>query len=182
MSGLGRHGATATQTRLPKKKLCTQKYLPHSLTHTLAHSLYSLTQLTCSFIIPLTVEMSTPTDPPSNPSPGPTMHHVILDSGGIIKGQTNTYHKLGAKFWTISEVLGEIRDMKARERLEMLPVDLEVRTPSEKAMHAVSKFAKQTGDFAALSLVDLKVMALSYDLECQVNGVEFLRETPKVSE
>jgi RNA-binding protein NOB1 len=108
------------------------------------------------------------------------MHHVVLDSGGIIKGQTQTYHKLGAKFWTITEVLAEIRDMKARERLEMLPVDLEIRTPSEKAMHAVSSFAKQTGDFAALSLVDLKVMALSYDLECQMNGLAFIRESPKV--
>jgi len=107
------------------------------------------------------------------------MHHVVLDSGGIIKGESNTYHKLGAKFWTISEVLAEIRDMKAREKLEMLPVDLEVRTPSERAMHAVSSFAKQTGDFAALSLVDLKVMALSYDLELQMNGQQFLRESPK---
>jgi RNA-binding protein NOB1 len=60
-------------------------------------------------------------------------------------------------------------------------VDLEIRTPSEKAMYAVSSFARQTGDFAALSLVDLKVMALSYDLECQMNGQEFIRDTPKVS-
>ena len=108
------------------------------------------------------------------------MHHVVLDSGGIIKGQTQTYHKLGAKFWTITEVLAEIRDMKARERLELLPVDLEIRTPSERAMHAVSSFARQTGDFAALSLVDLKVMALSYDLECQMNGQTYIRESPKV--
>lgn len=110
------------------------------------------------------------------------MHHVVLDSGGIIKGQTQTYHKLGAKFWTISEVLAEVRDMKARERLELLPVDLEIRTPSERAMHAVASFARQTGDFAALSLVDLKVMALCYDLEVENNGPQFLRETPKVTD
>ena len=108
------------------------------------------------------------------------IHHVILDSGGIIKGQTQSYHKLGAKFWTVAEVLNEVRDQKARERLDMLPVDLEVRTPSDKAMRAVSSFAKQTGDFAALSLVDLKVMALAYDLECQNNGQTFIRQSPKV--
>lgn len=107
------------------------------------------------------------------------LHHVVLDSGGIIKGETQSFHRLGAKFWTVAEVLSEIRDMKARQQLEMLPVELEVRSPSDNAMRAVSGFARQTGDFAALSLVDLKVMALSYDLEVQMNGMTHIRTAPK---
>jgi RNA-binding protein NOB1 len=108
------------------------------------------------------------------------MEHIILDAGALISGETKQLHKFGSKLWTVPEVLAEIRDSKARSQLAALPFEVEVRTPSEKALHTVSNFAQKTGDFAALSLCDLKVIALTYDLEIEMNGTVFMREAPKV--
>lgn len=106
---------------------------------------------------------------------------IVLDSGAIIKGQTKSLHKLGSRYFTINEVLHEIRDKKARETLETLPFELEIRTPSDLAMKTVYNFAKQTGDFASLSLCDLKIIALTYDLEIEANQQQFIRTAPKVN-
>ena len=45
-------------------------------------------------------------------------------------------------------------------------------------LSAVKSFAKQTGDYGFLSVTDLKVLALTYDLEKQYNGVEHLNKEP----
>lgn len=108
------------------------------------------------------------------------MEHIVLDAGALISGETKQLHKFGSKLWTVPEVLAEIRDSKARSQLASLPFEVEIKTPSEKALHAVSNFAHKTGDFAALSLCDLKVMALTFDLETEMNGTVFIREAPKV--
>ena len=80
----------------------------------------------------------------------------------------------------MQEVLGEIRDSKARHLLESLPFEIEIRNPSESGMRAVVEFAQKTGDLGHLSLVDLKVLALTYDLEVETNGMRFIRTEPKV--
>ena len=41
---------------------------------------------------------------------------------------------LGSTFWTIQEVLNEVRDKKARLVMEALPYTIETRVPSEEAM------------------------------------------------
>ena len=46
-------------------------------------------------------------------------------------------------------------------------------------MHiVVSEFAKKTGDFQSLSLVDLKVLALTYQLHKEKCGTDDLRSEP----
>ena len=96
--------------------------------------------------------------------------HVIVDAGAIIKGQLNTFHQFGTRFYTTPEIIWEIRDKKAREKLSSLPFDLEIKTPSDVGMHKVSAFAQESGDFTQLSLNDLKLLALTYDLEVQMNS------------
>lgn len=108
------------------------------------------------------------------------MDHLVVDSGAIIKGVTHSYYKTGLKMWTVSEVLAEIRDSKSRDILLALPFELEIRTPSEKSMMTVSSFTRKTGDFSALSLCDLKVLALTYDIELENNGSKYIRDAPTV--
>lgn len=49
-------------------------------------------------------------------------------------------------------------------------------------MFTVVDFSRKTGDFATLSTVDLKVLALTHMLEIQANGDKRLRTEPvKVS-
>ena len=75
----------------------------------------------------------------------------------------------------------ELRDEKSRHLLSALPFALETRNPSEEAMKYVSLFTKKCGDYSQLSLTDLKLIALTYQLEVQESGSEHLRTDPVVS-
>lgn len=108
------------------------------------------------------------------------LEHLVIDSGAIIRGQGFNYFNCAKRFWTVQEVLGEIRDSKARHLLSTLPFEIEIRSPSENAMRAVVEFARKTGDLGQLSMVDLKVLALTYDLEVETNGMKYIRTEPKV--
>jgi RNA-binding protein NOB1 len=106
--------------------------------------------------------------------------HLVVDSGAIIKG-TNLA-PLAENFWTVPDVLAEIRDKRARAILETLPFTLQTREPSAEAMKAVANFSRKTGDFASLSLTDLRVMALTYMLEVEQHGSsDHLKESPEMT-
>lgn len=116
------------------------------------------------------------------PAPAPlSLEHLVIDAGAIISGQGFGYFNAAKKFWSVREVIDEIRDSKARHFLSTLPFEIEIRAPSDRAMKAVAEFAKKTGDLAQLSLNDLKILALTYDLECETTGGANIRSEPKVS-
>ncbi|CEG47875.1 rna-binding protein nob1 [Plasmopara halstedii] len=123
---------------------------------------------------------SAPAAPKSSPATTKKVLHLVIDSGAIIKG-TNLVI-LAENFWTVPDVLDEIRDKKSRAFLERLPFTLQTREPSAAAMKAVVNFSRKTGDFAYLSLTDLRVMALSYQLEVEANGSNHLRTSPTLSQ
>ena len=108
------------------------------------------------------------------------LEFLIVDSGAIIRGHGLGFHKVAKEdgFYTVEEVIREISDSKSRELLNSLPFELHVRQPPDSAMRAVANFAKKTGDFAALSLTDLKLLALTYALEVEVSGGERIRLEP----
>jgi RNA-binding protein NOB1 len=64
--------------------------------------------------------------------------------------------------------------------LAVLPYELKVQQPDSDAMKFVTEFAKKTGDFGTLSITDLKVIALTYQLEKKICGDEHLRQNPVV--
>jgi RNA-binding protein NOB1 len=82
---------------------------------------------------------------------------------------------------TIQEVLHEIRDPKSRAFLETLPYSFDIRSPSDESMKFVANFAKKSGDFAALSLTDLKLISLAHTLEISINGGKYLKTEINVS-
>jgi RNA-binding protein NOB1 len=84
------------------------------------------------------------------------------------------------EFVLVPEVAQEVRDPRARARLALLSESAAVREPTAGAMDAVIRFSKATGDYAALSRVDLKVLALACTLEMEENGSQFLRAVPVV--
>eukprot|EP00164_Ancoracysta_twista_P003084 GFYU01004116.1.p1 GENE.GFYU01004116.1~~GFYU01004116.1.p1 ORF type:complete len:491 (+),score=171.08 GFYU01004116.1:99-1475(+) len=102
--------------------------------------------------------------------------YVIVDSAAIIRGV-----RMGGtdtELVTIQEVLDEIRDQKARQYLETMPFEMKTRVPSDEAMAAVIEFSKKTGDYTSLSKVDLRVLAMAYQVEKENNGVDHLRKEP----
>jgi RNA-binding protein NOB1 len=108
------------------------------------------------------------------------LEHLVIDAGAIISGQGFGYFNAAKKFWSVREVIDEIRDSKARHLLSTLPFEIEIRAPSDRAMKGVAEFAKKTGDLAQLSLNDLKILALTYDLELETTGGSNIRAEPKV--
>lgn len=79
------------------------------------------------------------------------------------------------------EVVKEIKNKRQLKRLCVLPYDLVIDEPSPKSVQHVIDFAKKTGDYLSLSSADIKVIALTYQLECELVGKDHLREDPIVS-
>ncbi|CAJ1934562.1 unnamed protein product [Cylindrotheca closterium] len=106
---------------------------------------------------------------------------LVIDSGPIIKNTaTSKLYGKANVYYTTPAVIQEIRDAKARQSLDQLPFELYQREPSQEALERVISFAKQTGDHASLSNVDIQVLALCVDLEKEgCLDLEHIRTSPK---
>lgn len=106
---------------------------------------------------------------------------LVLDTAAFIARVQ--FAQFGSEYYTIPEVLKEVRDGKARIFMDSLPITIKTREPSAQAYTAIVEFSKKTGDFPTLSKVDLKVLALAYMLEVEVKGsANHLRSTPITAE
>lgn len=79
---------------------------------------------------------------------------------------------------TLKSVVNEIRDKATRQRLAVLPYDLKYREPSTECIQIVSAFARKTGDYQSLSAVDIRVIALAYQLTREYVGTDQLKKQP----
>jgi len=59
---------------------------------------------------------------------------------------------------------------------------LQVREPKAESVKYCVEFAKKTGDYASLSGIDIKVIALTYELEVDNLGSDHLRKEPVISQ
>ncbi len=107
---------------------------------------------------------------------------LVLDTGPIIKNETSvsTLISQAQTLYTIPAVIDEIRDAVTRARVEttLLPF-LKLRAPRPASVKVITDFARRTGDLEVLSRPDIHLMALAYELECEVNGGDWrLRSVP----
>ena len=100
----------------------------------------------------------------------PSFEHLVLDSGPLLTAHLHS--SLSRCYYTVPEVISEIRDPASKAKLASLPFALQTKVPSAEAYRRVWEFAKATGDASALSKADLRVMALVLDLETKCNGVK----------
>merc|ERR1719452_332887 len=61
-----------------------------------------------------------------------------------------------------------------------MPYDLTFKQPSAEAVKKISDFARKTGDYASFSAVDIRVLAVTYDLEVEHVGSAHLRSAPLI--
>lgn len=66
--------------------------------------------------------------------------------------------------YTVDSVVDEIKDETTRRSLQVLPYEFALKEPTDDALKHVTEFSKKTGDFGILSQVDLKLIALTYQL------------------
>ena len=60
---------------------------------------------------------------------------LVVDSGALIKGGGGgEFERSAHKVYTVQEVVAEIKDAVTRQRLQVLPYELEVREPSHESV------------------------------------------------
>ncbi|XP_013112396.2 RNA-binding protein NOB1 [Stomoxys calcitrans] len=102
--------------------------------------------------------------------------YLIADTTAFINAvQLNDYAE---NILTVPDVVNEVRNKRQIRRLCVLPYDLQVREPRADVVKHCVEFAKKTGDYASLSGIDIKVIALTYELEADTVGTEHLRKEP----
>ncbi|KAI7875385.1 hypothetical protein K492DRAFT_104948, partial [Lichtheimia hyalospora FSU 10163] len=106
----------------------------------------------------------------------PKIGQLVIDTNAIVHGTTLV--NVAREYYTCPEVIEEIRSSHSRQYLDQLPFEIKIEDPTENAMRAVLEFSKKTGDFASLSMPDIKVMALTYTLEERANGLDNIRSEP----
>ncbi|THG98342.1 hypothetical protein EW026_g3836 [Hermanssonia centrifuga] len=97
----------------------------------------------------------------------PACKNLVLDAGPLLS--LSPLRGLAEAFYTVPQVLDELKDKRAREHFEKLGlsagVRIQVQSPDSASLAHVIQFAKKTGDYSVLSTADLCVLALTYALE-----------------
>ncbi|KAL7646369.1 UNVERIFIED_CONTAM: hypothetical protein RMT77_003280 [Armadillidium vulgare] len=102
---------------------------------------------------------------------------LVIDSGAFLKNVA--IWDYGEEFFTVQDVVYEIRDKQAKDFINSLPFQLNFREPSPAAIKFIKDFTEKTGELRSLSLVDIKVLALTYELEVEAKGTsDHLRNEP----
>ena len=104
---------------------------------------------------------------------------LVVDAGPVILGVSIS--GLANEFYVLPEFKSELKDKKALKNFTEFPFEWILTEPTEESITAVMQFAKETGDLASLSKTDLRVLALTWMLEKQANGVNHLRSKPVVT-
>jgi len=106
------------------------------------------------------------------------MKYLIADTAAFIKNVP--MHEYAHNVMSIRDVVDEIRDKETRQRLLACPIEIEYRDPDVNSIKKVTDFSKKSGDFGALSATDIRVLALTYMMEANVNGTDHLKEAPTI--
>ncbi|XP_064872450.1 RNA-binding protein NOB1-like isoform X2 [Oncorhynchus nerka] len=106
------------------------------------------------------------------------VEHVVVDAGGFLKKAL--LQDIGKNIYTLKDVVEEIRDKPTRRSLAFLPYQLNFREPYPEDIRLVTEFSKKTGDYPSLSATDIKVLALTYQLERENVGTDHLKKEPEV--
>ncbi|KAL7878509.1 hypothetical protein AOLI_G00094830 [Acnodon oligacanthus] len=107
-----------------------------------------------------------------------TVEHVVADAAAFLKKAP--LHEIGKSIYTLKDVVNEIRDKQIRRNLAFLPYQLNFKEPFPEHVRFVTEFSKKTGDYPSLSATDIKVLALTYQLELENVGADHLNKEPAI--
>lgn len=102
--------------------------------------------------------------------------YLVVDTTAFI--QNAPLQDIAENIVTCQEVVDEITNKRQLRRLVVLPYDLSIKQVFPENVNFVTDFSKKTGDYPSLSATDIKVMALTYQLEKENVGVDHLRKEP----
>lgn len=103
---------------------------------------------------------------------------LVLDATPLITQSASALQQFASNFFTTPGVRAELKDEHSRNQLLLWGDRLVVRQPKQLSVDRVSSFAKLTGDFSVLSMNDIHIIALAYELEVEKAGKDGLRRYP----
>lgn len=104
------------------------------------------------------------------------LKYVVVDSAAFMKNVPVWEH--GDELFSVEGVLAEIKDRETQQYVASFPVNVNFKEPHPDSYKFIEKFTKKSGDYHDLSVVDLKLLALTYELETTANGTSHLRTEP----
>lgn len=107
------------------------------------------------------------------------METLVVDTTAFIKN--TALQELGGQIVTVKEVVDEITSKRQIRRLVVLPYDLQIKDVFMENILHVTEFSKKTGDYPSLSATDIRVMALTYQLEKEKVGTSHLNKEPQMN-
>lgn len=105
------------------------------------------------------------------------IEYLVVDTGAFLKDAA--IQELAENVITCQEVINEVTNSRQLRRLVVLPYELQVKDVFPENVQFVTEFSKKTGDYASLSATDIKVIALTYQLEKEKVGTEHLKSAPE---
>ncbi|KYN43059.1 RNA-binding protein NOB1 [Trachymyrmex septentrionalis] len=106
------------------------------------------------------------------------IQYLIVDTSAFIKNAA--LQDIGVNILTEQAVINEITNKRQLRKLIVLPYDLKVQEVFTENIKFVTEFSKKSGDYTSLSATDLKVIALTYQLEKEKVGSAHLKEIPTI--
>lgn len=104
------------------------------------------------------------------------IEYLVVDTTAFL--QNASLLDLANNIVTCQEVIDEIKNKRQLRRLVVLPYELKIKDVFPENVQIITEFSKKTGDYPSLSATDIKVMALTYQLEKEFVGTEHLKTTP----
>ncbi|XP_046403161.1 RNA-binding protein NOB1 isoform X2 [Ischnura elegans] len=104
------------------------------------------------------------------------INHLIVDTSGFLKSPE--LQNLGVSIYTVQNVVDEVTSKSQIRKLVVLPYDLHIKEPSAESIKFITDFSKKTGDYHSLSATDIRVMALTYQMELELKGSSHLKSEP----
>lgn len=104
------------------------------------------------------------------------INYLVADTAAFI--QNAQLQNVANNIFTCPDVVNEINNKRQLRRLAVLPYNLIVKEPFPENIKLVTDFSKKTGDYRSLSATDIKVLALTYQLEKEKVGTEHIRTKP----
>ncbi|GBP79901.1 RNA-binding protein NOB1 [Eumeta japonica] len=104
------------------------------------------------------------------------INHLVVDTTAFIKNAN--LRDVAENIYTVQEVVNEITNDRQRRKLVVLPYDIIVKDVFTENITVITEFAKKTGDYVSLSATDIKIMALTYQLEKEKVGIQHLKTEP----
>lgn len=105
------------------------------------------------------------------------IQYLVVDTGAFLKNAS--IPELAENVITCQEVVDEVTNHRQLRRLVVLPYELQIKDVFPENVKFVTEFSKKTGDYPSLSATDIKVIALTYQLEKEKVGSEHLKVMPE---